>query len=110
MPTTLPVAVPYADTEKQEQLAPLYNVILFDDDEHSYAYVVEMMMVLFAMTAREGFDVAYEVDNIGQAKVMTCPHEEALEACRKITSYGADHRMANSKGSMSATIEPADEG
>jgi len=109
MPATLPVAVPREDTQKDEELAPLYNVVLFDDDHHSYAYVVEMMMVLFAMTAREGFDVAYEVDNIGQAKVLTAPHEEAVEACRKITSYGPDHRMANSAGSMSATIEPADE-
>ncbi len=109
MPTTLPVAVPETDTEKEEQRSPPYNVILFDDDAHSYAYVVEMMMVLFAMSAREGFDVAYEVDNIGQAIVLTAPYEEALEGYQKVINYGPDHRMANSKGSMSATIEPADQ-
>ncbi len=108
MPTTLPVAVPEADTEKEEQLSPPYCVILFDDDAHSYAYVVEMVMVLFAMSARQGFDIAYEVDHIGQAVVLKVPYEEALEAYQKIISYGPDHRMANSKGSMSATIEPAE--
>lgn len=109
MPTTLPVAEPETFTEQVTKLAPRYNVILFDDDTHSYAYVVEMMMVLFGMSAKEGFNVAYEVDNIGQAVVKTCPFEEAKEAHAKIKNYGPDFRMASSTGSMASTIEPADE-
>ncbi|MEQ8821670.1 MAG: ATP-dependent Clp protease adaptor ClpS [Sumerlaeia bacterium] len=109
MPVTLPEAETQEQTSTEKKNAPLYNVIIFDDDEHSYAYVVEMMMNLFAMTPEEGFDVAYTVDHIGEATVMTVPHEEALEAYHKIIGYGPDHRMQNSKGSMSCTIKPADE-
>lgn len=110
MAPTLPS--PGVETETAPETAnersPLYHVVLFDDDEHSYAYVVEMMRVLFDMSAEEGFEIAYEVDHIGQAVVKTCPHEEAVAAQKAITSYGPDYRMENSQGSMGCVIEPAD--
>ena len=108
MPVTLPTPETETQTENLEERAALWNVILFDDDEHSYAYVVEMMMVLFAMTPEEGFNVAYEVDHIGQSVVKTCGYEEALEAHKRILNYGPDPRMANSRGSMGCVIERAD--
>jgi ATP-dependent Clp protease adaptor protein ClpS len=110
MPTTLPL--PDIETEarpsSEQQESPLYHVILFDDDEHSYAYVVEMMMNLFNMTPEQGFDVAYEVDHIGQAVVMTVAYDEAVAAHRKIINYGPDFRMPNSRSSMGCTIERAE--
>ena len=109
MPTTLPVAEPETKTDPEGEISPRYHVILFDDDEHSYAYVVEMMMVLFGMSARQGFDIAYEIDNIGQAVVMTAPYDEAKDAYDKIINYGPDYRMEKSAGSMSCCIERADE-
>jgi ATP-dependent Clp protease adaptor protein ClpS len=39
-PTT---ALPEIHTEKQDDLTPLYHVVLLDDDEHTYDYVVEML-------------------------------------------------------------------
>ena len=39
--------------------------------------------------------------------VMTCEQEQAMFARDQIHGYGADWRMENSKGSMSAIIEPA---
>ncbi|MBX3727960.1 MAG: ATP-dependent Clp protease adaptor ClpS [Candidatus Sumerlaeia bacterium] len=109
MPTTLPVAEPetQGQIETAREPAPRYHVILFDDDTHTYDYVIEMMVVLFAMSAEDGFRVAYEVDHIGQAIVMTVPHEEALEARQRIITYGADPRMPSSSGSMACMIERA---
>lgn len=103
-----PEVSPDTETEKQssQKESPNYAVIIFDDDTHSYAYVVEMMMTLFGMTAQQGFDVAYEVDHVGQATVKICPYEEAVSALKKILNYGPDHRMENSVGSMGACIEP----
>jgi len=109
MPTTLPTPEVEELAGSKTKLAPRYHVLLFDDDEHSYAYVVEMMMVLFGMSAEEGFNVAYEVDHIGQAVVMTVPYEEAVQSHGKIINYGPDYRMANSRGSMGCTIERAEE-
>lgn len=110
----MPVTYPTPDTETRGQTAvleqeeSLWNVLIFDDDEHSYAYVVEMMMVLFGMTPEEGFNIAYEVDHVGQALVKTCPYEEAVEAHARIINYGPDPRMPNSRGSMGCVIERAD--
>lgn len=108
-PTTLPTEVPVEQTgsETAEQHAPRYHVILFDDDSHSYDYVIEMMVVLFGMTPEQGFEVAYEVDHVGQAIVKTCPYEEAEDSRKRIMSYGPDFRMPNSQGSMASIIERA---
>ena len=37
------------DTEvrEQEQLTPLYHVVLLDDNDHTYDYVIEMLERLF---------------------------------------------------------------
>lgn len=108
MPTAQPLADPLeltgTDTEKER--APLYHVILFDDDTHTYEYVIEMMMVLFGKSVDEGYQVAYEVDHVGQAIVATLPHEAAVEARQRIVTYGPDFRMPKSKGSMACMIEP----
>jgi ATP-dependent Clp protease adaptor protein ClpS len=87
--------------------APLYNVVLLDDDEHSYEYVMEMLQKLFAMSAEQGFQHAREVDTKGRTIVMTCELPEAEFGRDQIHAYGADPRMPQSKGSMSAIVEPA---
>ncbi|MCC5876552.1 MAG: ATP-dependent Clp protease adaptor ClpS [Candidatus Sumerlaeia bacterium] len=99
--------LPEEKVEKKLADEPLFQVILFDDDEHSYPYVIEMLGNLFGISVDEANRIAYEVDYLGQAMVMVCPHGEAVANCKKITSYGADPRIENSRGSMNATVEPA---
>ena len=41
---------PAAETTDQEQITPLYNVVLLDDSTHTYDYVIEMLARLFLMT------------------------------------------------------------
>ena len=95
--------------QTEKKLAPRYHLILFDDDDHTYAYVVEMMMNLFALTPDQAFDIAYTVDHIGQAVVKTCGLEEAAQGKEAILNYGADSRRANSRGSMSAIVQKAED-
>jgi ATP-dependent Clp protease adaptor protein ClpS len=90
-----------------DERVPLYNVVLLDDDEHSYEYVIEMLQKLFAMSAEQGFQHAREVDTTGRTIVMTCELPEAEFGKEQIHAYGADPRMPQSKGSMSAIVEPA---
>ena len=40
MPGT--IATPDVETTRDEELTPLYNVVLLDDDEHTYDYVIEL--------------------------------------------------------------------
>ncbi len=105
MPGT--VTAPDIDTTRKDQLTPLYNVVLLDDDEHTYDYVIEMLQKLFLFSEAQAFRHAVEVDTTGRTILMTCELPEAEFARDQILSYGADWRMPQSKGSMSAIIEPA---
>ena len=87
---------------------PPYHVVLLDDDDHSYEYVIEMLRCLFGYAEERGFKIADEVDARGRAVVATT-HKELAELKRdQIHSYGIDFRVATCAGSMSAIIEPAE--
>ena len=105
MPRT--TALPETGTHKAEDLTPLFHVVLLDDDEHTYDYVVEMLIKIFCLSADAAFRHAVEVDTTGRTIVITCEREQAEFGRDQIHSYGADPRMPVSKGSMSAIVEPA---
>jgi ATP-dependent Clp protease adaptor protein ClpS len=98
---------PGSDVEEQEELLPLYHVVLLDDDEHTYDYVIEMLQRLFLLSANEAFERALEVDTTGRAIVITCELAQAEFARDQIHGYGPDPRMPKSRGSMRAILEPA---
>jgi ATP-dependent Clp protease adaptor protein ClpS len=106
MPTS-PATTPGTGTSQWEELTPLYNVVLLDDDDHTYEYVVEMLGALFFLSPEAAFQKAVEVDTTGRTIVMTCERKQAEFGRDQIHAYGADPRMARSSGSMSAMIEPA---
>lgn len=100
-------ATPDTGTTGKEELTPLYHVVLLDDDEHTYDYVVEMLSSIFCLSTDAAFRHAVEVDTVGRTVVMTCEREQAEFGRDQIHAYGADPRMMVSKGSMSAVVEPA---
>jgi ATP-dependent Clp protease adaptor protein ClpS len=104
--TVAPVVTPSAKESKDEEREPLFHVVLLDDDEHTYDYVIEMLQKLFALSAERALQHAVEVDTTGRTIVITCERTPAEFARDQIQSYGADPRMPNSKGSMSAVLVP----
>lgn len=100
-------------SESRKQLnhrkQPRYNVILLDDAEHSYDYVVLMMKHLFRLPIETGFKIAREVDEAGKAICLTTTLEHAELKRDQIHGFGKDELVARCKGSMSAMIEPATE-
>ncbi len=96
-------------TEQIEERAfvPLFHVVLLDDDDHTYDYVVEMLERLFCMAKSKAFHHAVEVDSTGRTVVITCERPAAEFARDQIHAYGADWRMPRSKGSMKAVLKPA---
>ena len=96
-----------SEVRDRDQLTPLFHVVLVDDDAHTYDYVIEMLGRLFLMSKGEAFQHAVEVDTTGRTIVITCELPQAEFARDQIHAYGADPRMPESKGSMSAVIEPA---
>ncbi|MCC6546148.1 ATP-dependent Clp protease adaptor ClpS [Candidatus Sumerlaeota bacterium] len=99
--------LPSEQLATQTQEAPLYELILFNDDDHSYMYVIEMLGNLFGIGPQDAQNIAYDVDYIGQAVVKTCPLEEAMIGREQIHGYGPDHRLEHSGGSMKAAVQEA---
>jgi ATP-dependent Clp protease adaptor protein ClpS len=93
--------------KKPPRKAPRYNIILWNDDDHSYEYVIEMMQKLFGHEREKGYLIAKEVDKTGRAICFTTALEHAELKRDQIHAYGPDKLIARCKGSMSATIEAA---
>ncbi len=104
----MPVATPQVDVEQRTALAPRWHVVLLNDDEHTYEYVVEMVMRLFATTPERAFLHACEVDATGRSILDTTSKERAELKVEQIHAYGRDPRLPRCKGSMSAEMEPAE--
>jgi ATP-dependent Clp protease adaptor protein ClpS len=102
-----PTVTPEIESTEQPRLTPLYNVVLLDDNDHTYEYVIEMLGAIFLLPADVAFKHAVEVDSTGRTIVMTCEREQAEFGRDQIHGYGADPRMPRSKGSMRAIVEPA---
>lgn len=102
------VADPVVKKEKKNQTKkqPRYNVILWDDSDHSYQYVVVMLAKLFRHPVEKGYQIATEVDGSGKAICLTTTREHAELKRDQIHAYGKDDQIVRCKGSMSATIEP----
>jgi ATP-dependent Clp protease adaptor protein ClpS len=87
---------------------PPYQVILWNDESHTYEYVIAMLMELFAYPPEKGFLMAKEVDTQGRVVLLTTAREHAELKRDQIHAYGKDVLIAGCKGSMWATIEPTE--
>ena len=94
--------------ERKTKRQPPYNVILLNDDDHSYQYVIAMLQKLFGYPVEKGFKMAEEVDSKGRVIVATTSMEHAELKRDQIHAFGADPMIPRCKGSMSADIEPAE--
>ena len=102
---TLPARKVKEKTDVKRQ--PPYNVVLLNDDDHSYEYVIAMLQQLFGYPVEKGFQLAEEVDTSGRVIVLTTTKEHAELKQDQIHAFGPDPLIARCQGSMSAVIEPA---
>lgn len=91
---------------RQPKRQPRYHVILWDDDDHSYEYVIAMMKDLFGHDFQRGYEIAKQVDSGGRAICLTTTLEHAELKRDQVHAYGKDVLIARCAGSMSASIEP----
>jgi ATP-dependent Clp protease adaptor protein ClpS len=85
---------------------PRYHVVLWNDDDHTYQYVIAMLRQLFGHPPERGFQLARRVDRDGRVIVLTTTREHAELKRDQVHAFGADVLLARSKGSMTASIEP----
>jgi len=91
-----------------EDEGKLYHVILLNDEDHTYDYVVEMLMEIFGFDEQKAYDHTVEVDTKGHSRLTQLPLREAEQKRDAIHDYGADPRLPRSLGAMAALIEPCE--
>ena len=92
-------------TRTQKQ--PPYNVVILNDEEHTFDYVIELLTKLFAHPLPAAEQLTWRIHNAGRAVVYTTHKEKAELKCEQVLGYGADPRMSESKGPLGCYIEPA---
>jgi ATP-dependent Clp protease adaptor protein ClpS len=70
--------------------------------------VIFMLKKIFGYSIEKGYKMALEVDATGRVVVATTHLEQAELKRDQIQAFGPDPLIPRCKGSMSATVEPAD--
>ncbi|MEM7558441.1 MAG: ATP-dependent Clp protease adaptor ClpS [Planctomycetota bacterium] len=101
-------AKPKPDTkdDRRPKRQPRYHVVLWDDSEHTYDYVIMMMQQLFGHPLAKAFQLAKQVDTAGKCVCLTTTKEHAELKRDQIHAFGKDPLASKCSGSMSASIEP----
>ena len=84
---------------------PRYHVILWDDSEHTYDYVILMLQQLFGHSFEQAYEMAKRVDHHGRVICLTTTREHAELKRDQIHAFGKDPQASKCSGSMSASIE-----
>jgi ATP-dependent Clp protease adaptor protein ClpS len=107
--TTRPAPVRETQTVGRTENEPerLYHLVLIDDDQHTYEYVIEMLASIFGYGAEKSFALARIVDNEGRAILETAEYARCEQHQKQIHGYGADPKVPTCRGSMTAVIEEA---
>ncbi len=97
-----------AEPTAKTRLIPPWNLILLDDNEHTFDYVVEMLAAIFGFNPVRAAQHTIEVDATGRTILITTSREHAELKQEQVHAYGPDRRLPKvSTGSMRCTIEPA---
>lgn len=94
-----------ADTETLAKPALNWKVVLFNDEEHTYDYVVEMLTSVCKLSRENAFRCAVEVDMTGRTIVFYGTRNDCEAVCSKVLSFGPDHRLPQSMASMNAETQ-----
>jgi ATP-dependent Clp protease adaptor protein ClpS len=106
--TTLAAPKGRAAHQTQTQRQPPYNVIILNDEEHTFDYVIELLTKLFRHALPTAQALTWQIHTSGRAIVYTTHKEKAELKRDQVLAYGADPRMSVSKGPLGCYIEPAE--
>lgn len=98
---------PRSEEQTETKRQPPFNVIILNDEEHTFDYVIELLVKLFRHSIEKSIELTWRIHNTGRAVVFTT-HKELAELKRdQVLSYGPDPRMGISTGPLQCYIEPA---
>lgn len=98
---------PSTAAERKTHRLPPYNVVIFNDEDHSFPYVIDLLVKLFRHPKSTAELLTWRIHMRGRAVVYTTHKEKAEFKREQVLSYGADPLVASSKGPLRCVIEPA---
>ena len=105
--TTQTVPRGKTDLETRTRRLPPFHVVILNDEEHTFDYVIELLTKLFAHSVKTAIELTWRIHLTGRAVVYTTHKEKAELKRDQVLSYGPDPRMDVSKGPLGCYIEPA---
>jgi ATP-dependent Clp protease adaptor protein ClpS len=96
-----------ADPETRTRRQPPYHVVILNDEEHTFDYVIELLTKLFGHPLATAEELTLRIHHTGRAIVLTTHREKAELKREQVLAYGPDPRMSISKGPLGCYIEPA---
>jgi ATP-dependent Clp protease adaptor protein ClpS len=95
------------DQATQTQRQPPYNVVILNDEEHTFDYVIDLLTKIFRHSLATAQELTWRIHTTGRAIVYTTHKEKAELKRDQVLSWGPDPRMSISKGPLGCYIEPA---
>jgi ATP-dependent Clp protease adaptor protein ClpS len=86
---------------------PPYNVILENDDYHSFEFVVEVLRKVLGCSEERAFLLTREAHIGGRAIIWTGPKEVAELKLEQVHSFHESRDDGKKFGPLGCTIEPA---
>ena len=94
-----------ADARPKKQ--PPYAVILFNDEDHTFQYVIETLMKVFGYPPEKSYLLTLQVHNAGKGIVWSGTRELAELKRDQIRSAGPDfYALKKIDFPLKATVEP----
>jgi ATP-dependent Clp protease adaptor protein ClpS len=87
---------------------PPYNVILENDDHHTFEFVVDVLRKILGCPVERAVDLTLQAHTSGRAVIWTGPKEVAELKVEQISTYHETRTGDNAKlGPLGCSIEPA---
>ncbi len=99
---------PKAGEETSTRRIPPYNVILFNDNDHTMEFVIEVLSKALRYNMERCFQLMMEAHGKGRAIVWTGPKEGAELKAEQIQTFHETLQGGRALGPLGVTIEPAE--
>lgn len=107
LPDVIVTTKPKSKEETKTRQIPPYNVILENDDDHSFPFVVEVLRKAMGFNEQRAFQLTNEAHTKGRAVIWTGPKEVAELKVEQIQTFHEIHLDGRKLGPLGVTIEPA---
>jgi len=104
---TAPRSKEQTDQTTKTRRQPPYNVVILNDEEHTFDYVIDLLVKIFHHSLPTAQELTWRIHSSGRAIVYTTHREKAELKREQVLSWGPDPRMSISKGPLGCYIEPA---